>query len=170
MSSRGIIGLMAADPHGLIGKGPHLPWSYPEELDHFRQTIRGHGIIMGRRTFDSFPKDLLAYSPAVVFSRNFTSLSPRCTVVESLKAFLAYPLPTDKSWFMIGGAEIAHLFLEHNLLSEFILTPIKKEHEGDVFLDLKKLSSWSIQEQRNFPPYLIQRLSPPPLRKETIHA
>ena len=43
---------------------------------------------------------------------------------------------------MFGGAEIAHLFLEKDLLSEFILTRIHKSYEGNKYIDLKCLETW----------------------------
>lgn len=44
---------------------------------------------------------------------------------------------------MIGGAQIAHLFLEHDLISEFIITEIHKPYKGDVYFNLALLDGWN---------------------------
>ncbi len=41
---------------------------------------------------------------------------------------------------MVGGAGIATLFLEQNLIDEFLLTKINKNYDGDTFLPLNLYS------------------------------
>ncbi|ABV74376.1 dihydrofolate reductase [Rickettsia akari str. Hartford] len=43
---------------------------------------------------------------------------------------------TDKKIFIVGGAEIAILCLEQNLIDEFLLTKINKNYDGDTFFPL----------------------------------
>lgn len=138
-----ITGIMACDPRGLIGNDNSLPWNYPKELEHFRHMVYGHIIIMGEKTFESVPKDILQGCQSIVFSKTLQSISiPHCTFVSSLDEFMTLPLSKRPQLFMIGGAMIAHLFLRHNLLAEFILTKIHKTYEGNVFLDLNLLKCW----------------------------
>lgn len=131
-----IIGLMACDPNGLIGKGGHLPWHYPEELAHFRKMTLGQTLIMGRKTFDDLPNILLADRNYIVFSRRKNNASDvRILFVDSMDACLqAISLLKSNICYMIGGGQIAALFFRENLLPEFILTRIKKQYSGDVFL------------------------------------
>lgn len=50
----GMIWAEAAD--GIIGAGGTMPWSLPEDLAHFKRTTNGHPVIMGRKTWESFPE------------------------------------------------------------------------------------------------------------------
>ncbi|MCW1249744.1 dihydrofolate reductase [Acaricomes phytoseiuli] len=51
------IGLIwAQTTQGVIGSEGGMPWHLPEDLAHFRRTTEGHPVIMGRRTWDSFPE------------------------------------------------------------------------------------------------------------------
>ncbi len=147
-----------------------LPWNYPEELENFHRTVQGHTIIMGEKTFESIPKDLLERCQVIVFSRHIPSSMSNYTIVNSLEAFLALSMPENPKMFMIGGAEIAHLFLRHNLIADFILTKIHKTYEGDVFLDLHLLQDWPesvIQQTRDYTIY--QLVNPNPIGGRHAH-
>jgi hypothetical protein len=59
---------------GVIGKDGGMPWHVPEDLAHFRAVTTGAPVIMGRRTWESFPP-ASARSPVVA-----TSSSPGPTL------------------------------------------------------------------------------------------
>ena len=40
---------------GVIGAGGTMPWHLPEDLKHFKRTTSGAPVVMGRRTWESFP-------------------------------------------------------------------------------------------------------------------
>ena len=42
----------------VIGKDGDLPWNIPADMKFFRDKTTGHIIVMGRKTFESFPKPL----------------------------------------------------------------------------------------------------------------
>lgn len=53
----GTIGLIWAQARGgVIGAGGTMPWHLPEDLRHFSRTTAGSPVIMGRRTWESFPE------------------------------------------------------------------------------------------------------------------
>ena len=50
------LGLIWAEARGgVIGKDGAMPWHVPEDLAHFRAATMGDPVIMGRRTWESFP-------------------------------------------------------------------------------------------------------------------
>ncbi|MGV8949212.1 MAG: dihydrofolate reductase [Candidatus Paracaedibacter sp.] len=165
MNTKKIVGLMACDPRGVIGNEGALPWVYPEELDHFRKTTFGQIMVMGNKTFESIPSIILKDRFNVVFSRNSRkglNYGDNVIFVSSLNDFLALKnLPVDKEMFMIGGAEIAKLFLNANLLSAFILTKIHNSYKGDTIFPLDLLQDWPcqiIRENKNFTVDLLRKL------------
>ena len=155
-----IIGIMAATPDGIVGKGSGLPWNYAKELEHFRKTTEGQVMVMGRKTFDSCPPALFKQKP-IVFSKTIHS-SKLCTVVGSIEEFLHHLeiINCDKI-FMIGGAAIAEFFLKNNLISEFIFTKVHKNYEGDSSMDLKLLDNWHQMLLTKTKDYTIYRLTNP---------
>jgi dihydrofolate reductase len=40
---------------GVIGAGGTMPWHLPEDLKHFSRATKGSPVVMGRRTWESFP-------------------------------------------------------------------------------------------------------------------
>ena len=50
------IGMIWAQARGgVIGAGGAMPWHLPEDLAHFSRTTKGAPVVMGRRTWESFP-------------------------------------------------------------------------------------------------------------------
>jgi len=143
MSSENIIGIVAYDPNGLIGKDDGLPWHYPDDLAHFAATTHQQTIVMGYRTYLSMPKHYLKDRLAIVFTHEIPEpcLDQNVVFVSSLSDFLALP-SAKKKCYIIGGAEIYTLFLRENLISEMIVTEIKKCYEGNVFFPKERIQTW----------------------------
>lgn len=50
------VGLIWAEAHdGVIGVDGGMPWHVPEDLAHFKAVTLGAPVVMGRRTWESFP-------------------------------------------------------------------------------------------------------------------
>jgi dihydrofolate reductase len=156
-----IIGIMAVTKQGVVGRDNKLPWNYPEELQHFCNTVSGHIIVMGRKTYETVPSGLCEDKNTIVFSRDRNLLMEHAKVVCSLDECLEYidGLDQKKEVYVIGGAEIAHLFLENNLLSSFILTVINKLYLGDIRLDLSYFDNWNRGVLKSYPDYVIFELT-----------
>ncbi|MDH5151157.1 dihydrofolate reductase, partial [Kocuria palustris] len=48
--------IWAQTPDGVMGRDGGMPWHLPEDLAHFKATTQGHPVLMGRRTWESFPE------------------------------------------------------------------------------------------------------------------
>ena len=159
---RKAIGIMAATNEGVIAVGNALPWNYPEELDHFRSTTDGHTIIMGRKTYEAMPPGVFSSRKAIIFSKNPKELVAKPGIfVKSLEEYfdVIHGLGEAEKIFMIGGAEIAHLFLKHKLISSFILTRIHSLYSGDAYLDLNYFKGWKETVLKSHPNYTILQLT-----------
>lgn len=157
----GIIGIMAATSEGVIGINKSIPWNYQDELEHFRLITHGHTIIMGRKTYEAIPKNVFANRRGIVFSRNPMNNEDSVVFVKSLSEYFDITKSFKKSEkiFMIGGAEIAHLFLEHKLISSFILTRINHLYSGDTYLNLNYFKGWTENILKLHPNYTIFQLT-----------
>ena len=60
--------IAAAADDNAIGKGSNLLWHLPKDFKHFKNLTTGHCIIMGRKTFETFPK-LLPQRTHIVITR-----------------------------------------------------------------------------------------------------
>lgn len=163
-----IYGVMAADPNGVVGMDGKLPWSYPEEYEHFKRTVRGHVMIMGRKTFIDTPTDVLKASDNIILTRDKEN---SCFTDGEVKPYLASSLDEikilldtvfkDRKIFMVGGSEVARIFFEANLVNEFILTKIHQCYEGNCILDLSYMKDWNREQLETNDNYTIYRLVNP---------
>jgi dihydrofolate reductase len=148
-----ILGIGACDPKGVMGKNGQLPWHHPEDLQHFSDTTRGSPMIMGHHTFLSLPVKYFEGRKTIIFTRT----KPQCTLpdqlfVSSIREFLSLK-GSCKDLYVIGGAQIYSLFIQENLIQEFILTKLKNVYNGDTFFPISLLDGWAeriIRETNDF--------------------
>lgn len=135
---REIIGIMACDQQYVISNNGELPWNCPEEIAFYRSMIKNQIVIMGYATYVQMPGRFLEEHTVVVFSKKHHNASNALvTFVSSLDEFYHLEnLPPDRLCFMIGGAEIATLFLENKAIDHFYLSEIEGCYPGDVFFPI----------------------------------
>src|SRR6188768_2703281 len=94
----------AAGENNELGKDNKIIWHLPDDFKRFKQITIGHYIIMGRKTFESFPKPL-PNRTHVIITRQKNYTAENCIVVDSLQKAIAVS-PKDQELFIIGGGEI----------------------------------------------------------------
>lgn len=135
-----VIGMVwAQTADGVIGRDGGMPWHLPEDLAHFKKTTAGHPVIMGRRTWESFPA---AYRPLPGRTNIIVSSSTQlrdeaadagAVVVGSLEDALAAARtsPGSEEIWIIGGARLyeAAVPVAHTA----VVTVIDTATEGDTY-------------------------------------
>jgi dihydrofolate reductase len=128
-----IIGIVAVDKNGAIGKDGELPWHYSADLKFFKQQTTGHACVMGYRTWLSMKRPLPGRLNIVLTRRDV--LEPRESVVWlrdtqsalSLKGYLSCDL------FIIGGAQVFRAF--RDVIDRWLVTEVPLTIEGaDTFM------------------------------------
>lgn len=95
----------AADENNAIGKDNKLIWHLSDDLKRFKSLTNGHYIIMGRKTFESFPKPLPNRTHVVVTRQKPYQVADGVIVVSNLDDALDASRE-DNNPFIIGGGEI----------------------------------------------------------------
>ncbi len=113
----------------IIGKNNQIPWHIPEEMSFFKKSTMGHGVIMGRKTYESINKPL-AGRFNVVLSENQSLCIPGCNTAHSLKNAIQQ-CQTQKKVFIIGGKTVYETAMQ--LVDTIILTIIDTEYDGDTY-------------------------------------
>lgn len=102
--------VVAYDRNRVIGKDGTLPWRLPDDLKHVRALTIGKPLIMGRRTYESFPRRPLPDRTNIVVTRD-RSFHPDGVVVARTPEE-ALSLAGDAPEVIIfGGASIFDHFL-----------------------------------------------------------
>lgn len=117
-----------------IGVDGDLPWDLPEDMKFFRETTSGHIIVMGRKTFESFPKPLKNRLHVVVTRQEDYQAPEGVRVFNTIDKALEFCKTEVPKWkdevFIIGGGEIYKQTL--NQADQLYLTLIDQEFEGDA--------------------------------------
>ena len=121
--------IAAVAANGVIGRNGTMPWHLPADLKYFKARTLGKRIIMGRRTWESFPKPL-PNREHVVVSSQAGALPHGVRVVRSLAEALALPAPAETPVFVIGGNAMYREALP--LADDLYLTEIDADVEGDT--------------------------------------
>jgi len=101
--------IVAIDENGAIGRQGDLLCHLPADMRHFKEVTMGHSIVMGRKTFESFPRRPLPGRQNIVITRNATWQYAGTTVVHSLDE--AIEAAETDTVFVIGGAQVYSLAL-----------------------------------------------------------
>lgn len=128
------VGLIWAEAHDrVIGAQGGMPWHVPEDLAHFKALTLGAPVVMGRRTWESFP-DRFRPLPGrrnIVVTRQQEwqdAGAERAASLESALALAAEGGP-ERIW-VIGGGE---LFREAIELADLLeVTELDLEAAGDT--------------------------------------
>lgn len=126
-----------------IGRGNTLLCRLPTDMKRFRELTTGGTVIMGRRTWESFPKRPLPNRENIVLSRGVTELDG-ARVFPNVETALEY-IRGRENVFVIGGAEIYRQMLPH--CDEALVTRVYECFGGDVFLeDIGINPDWELME------------------------
>ena len=139
---RKIIAIAAIGQGFELGKNNQLLWHLPDDFKRFKAITSHHYIIMGRKTFESFPKPLPNRTHVVISRNTNHSDNPAIIFAKSIEDAIA-KCPADKPIFVIGGGEIyKQALLYCNVLE---LTHVNANFdEADVFFPEFNLDDWQI--------------------------
>jgi len=133
--------IVAFAKNNIIGNNDNIPWHIPEDLIRFRHITQNNVIVMGRKTFESFPNGPLKDRIHIVLTRTPPSDTTTTTTTtttypnvffvntENLKETIE-PYKDSKKIFVIGGREIYDLLIDYCDIIHITLVDL--EPDGDV--------------------------------------
>ncbi|WP_380873415.1 dihydrofolate reductase [Sphingomonas sp. DBB INV C78] len=143
MSKPRITFFVARSDNGIIGKDGKLPWRLPEDLKRFKEMTMGKPMVMGRKTFESFPKPLPGRRH-IVLTRDPAWAAEGAEVAHSVDEAVALAGDVEEI-AVIGGAEIYALFMP---IADCIeLTEVHRTVDGDTKMPPLGLG-WSVAKRQ----------------------
>lgn len=139
-----IVLIAAASENNALGKNNDLIWHLPKDFKRFKALTSGHHIIMGRKTFESFPKPL-PNRTHIIITRQKNYTADGCIVVDNLKKAIEI-CPTDQDVFIIGGGEIYSLAMP--LAHKIELTRVFGNFEADTFFPEIDPNIWKLEQEQ----------------------
>ena len=135
--------IAAVAQNNAIGKNNDLLWHLPKDFKRFKEVTSGHYIIMGRKTFESFPKPL-PNRTHVVITRQKNYNPENCIVAESLEDAIN-KCPKNEDVFIIGGGEIYNQAI--NICDKLDITKVQHQFEAEVFFPEINLNIWELSSE-----------------------
>lgn len=134
--------IVAMAKNNVIGIQNKLPWHLPEDLKHFKEKTLNQSVIMGRKTFESLPKNFrpLPKRQNIILTRQNLNFNNTETAHNLNEAFLK----SKNKIFILGGESIYKLAL--NKVDCLEITEIDLEIKGDAFFPKIDLNVWELNK------------------------
>lgn len=137
--------VVAIGRRGELGLGNRLLFRLKADMANFRKVTARTPLIMGRKTWDSFPKRPLPGRPNIVATRNLDFEAPGAFVYSSLPPALAAARAMAAQAGIVevsilGGAEIFAASLA--FATHMTLTEVDAEREAEVFFPEFDRGAW----------------------------
>jgi len=136
--------VVAVADNGVIGKDNGLPWRLSGDMAFFKRVTMGKPILMGRKTWESFPKRPLPGRPNLVVTRDRTYEAPGAEVFDTVDAALERGMTLARETnadevMIVGGAQIYNDLMKR--ATRIYLTEVHARPDGDTRLDFDR-SGW----------------------------
>jgi dihydrofolate reductase len=132
--------IAAAAENNALGKDNQLVWHLPHDFKRFKQITSGNFIIMGRKTFESFPKPL-PNRTHIIITRQKNYKVEGCNVVNSIEKAIEIS-PKNEEVFIIGGAEIYSQSID--FADKIELTRVHASFDADAYFPEINLNEWEL--------------------------
>ncbi|QSS98297.1 dihydrofolate reductase [Psychroflexus sp. ALD_RP9] len=143
-----LISIAAIAENNTIGKNNDLVWHLPDDFKRFKSLTSGHYIILGRKTFESFPKPL-PHRTHVIITRQEHYQAPGHLVVSGLNEAIAAIPKNENKAFVIGGGEIYKQAMSR--VDQLEITHVHTTVEGDAFFPEIDQKQWKVIEETYHP-------------------
>ncbi|MDF1598328.1 dihydrofolate reductase [Mesorhizobium sp. YIM 152430] len=133
--------VVAIAENGVIGRDGDLPWRLSTDLRRFKALTLGKPIVMGRRTWESFPKRPLPGRTNIVITRQADFADEGAVVAHSLEEAIAIAKGEKPDEIcVIGGGQIFRDSMP--LASVLHITHILASIDGDTFFPPIERDVW----------------------------
>src|SRR6266496_4442814 len=151
-----IIGIVAVDRNGAIGKGGQLPWNYSADMKFFRETTTGHACVMGHNTWLTLKRPLKERLNIVLSRRADIASQESLIVLRDITSVLSLSRYLCCDLFVIGGAKVYQSFLP--FIQKWIVTEVPLTVEdADVFVPLNYLEGFHSVDSKQLAESLTAR-------------
>jgi len=141
--------VVAIAENGIIGRDGGMPWRLSTDLKRFKATTMGKPIVMGRKTWESFPMRPLPGRRNIVITRDVDFQPEGAEVYHSLGDALAAAGKDGDEVCVIGGGQIYRQALP--MANRLDVTHILASIEGDTKFPEIDPSQWKVVSNVDVP-------------------
>jgi dihydrofolate reductase len=151
-----IIGIVAVDRNGAIGKGGKLPWHYSADMKFFKETTTGNACVMGYKTWLTLKKPLPNRLNIILSRQSEVEPQESVLVLRDVESVLAMAKGVKGDLFVIGGEQVYRAFVPY--IEKWIVTEVPLTIDGaDTFVPENYLEGFRNTETRDLGENLTAR-------------
>lgn len=139
--------IAAVAENNALGKNNDLLWHLPNDFKRFKEVTSGHHIIMGRKTFESFPKPL-PNRTHIIITRQKDFKYEGCIVVQNIEKAIE-ACPKNEAVYIIGGGEIYAQSI--HLADQLDITRVHHSFDADVYFPEIDSETWELTSETFHP-------------------
>ena len=139
--------IAAVAENNALGKNNDLLWHLPNDFKRFKEVTSGHYIVMGRKTFESFPKPL-PNRTHVIITRQKDFKHEGCIVVSDIEKAIA-ACPENEDIYIIGGGEIYTQSIHS--ADQLDITRVHHSFDADVYFPEINPDIWELTNETFHP-------------------
>lgn len=142
-----IIGIVAVDRSGAIGKDGKLPWHYSSDMKFFKHTTIGNAVVMGYKTWLTLKRPLPDRLNIVLSRQSEIEPQDSVIVMRNVEEVLSSATNFEGDLFVIGGEQVYRSFLPH--IDKWLVTEVPLTVEGaDAFVPENYLEGFRLTDTR----------------------
>lgn len=136
--------IASADKNWAVGKENRLLVTIPNDMKQFQQMTMGQIVVMGRKTFESFPNGLpLSGRENVILTRRKDYKVKNAVVVHDLDSLHSWLKEKKEEIYVIGGECVYRQLLPY--CDTAYITKINHQYEADAYLpNLDRAKDWEL--------------------------
>lgn len=139
--------IAAVAENNALGKNNDLLWHLPDDFKRFKEVTSGHFIVMGRKTFESFPKPL-PNRTHIIITRQKDFKHEGCIVVSDVEKAIA-ACPKNEDIYIIGGGEIYTQSI--HFADQLDITRVHYSFDADVYFPEINPEIWELTSETFHP-------------------
>ncbi len=132
--------VVACSENRVIGRDGKLPWSIPEDMDHFHRTTAGQIVVLGRICYQTWPRVSLDGRRPVVITSNRELAAPNVRITNNIDEAITIAQSLPGEIMICGGQRIYEETLER--ADRIILTLVHAEIPGDTYFPEWRHLEW----------------------------
>ena len=149
-----IIGIVAVDRNGAIGKDGKLPWHYPADMKFFKETTTGNACVMGYNTWLTLKKPLPNRLNIVLSRKAELEQQDSVVVCRDVESVLSMAKEINGDLFVMGGEQVYKSFLPYT--QKWLVTEVPLAVEGaDTFVPENYLKGFERVETKQLDQELV---------------
>jgi len=136
-----VVLVVAIADNDVIGDANRIPWRIADDMKRFKGLTIGKPMIVGRKTYESFPRRPLPGRTNIIVTRDRGYAAQGAVVVHSFEDALARARSENSPEIIIaGGADIYALSLPQATRIE--LTEVHADVKGDTHFPRELFNGW----------------------------